>query len=390
MSQSTIGRMSTAPLLPGARLGQPYEGHDTAAVAGGLSKKVVEVTVGTVTNLATYTFLVQGRSGALRTITITADGAATATKIRDALIAAVENDSDALLRVDPFDSASDKLRLEGRSGGDDFTVSTSDAKLAVATILAASLGQDIPVGVGVCANATGNEPTLDCRLPEHVAPTVNLWTIAPTTPNNSDKLIVEVFGDVDGDGIIEKQEIEIAAGASVSASVGALVTALDALVGVSAVANGGNTAALLSGPSDGTKLEVKVKVVGSNGTAATSTETAAGAPARLARPFVGVSLRGAREADVTTQEPIYRAGDQLPVRRSGSCSVVVEPGVNPNPGDPVYLRTVTNGTKLVGQFTNAFEESKTVRLDERQARWCAGPRGTVGNTTVASLVVEAR
>lgn len=102
-------------------------------------------------------------------------------------------------------------------------------------------------------------------------------------------------------------------------------------------------------------------------------------------PFLGVAEEWAREVtDLSATEAYHVTGDSVPVHVHGEITVEVEPGVNPVPGDTVYVRYSTSGSNTVGQFTNTNENNKTLSLSSR-ARWTDGPRGTWAGRQVASL-----
>lgn len=105
----------------------------------------------------------------------------------------------------------------------------------------------------------------------------------------------------------------------------------------------------------------------------------------IAYPFLGVAEEWAREVtDLSAVDPYFVTGDQVPVHVHGEVTVEVEPGVNPVPGDTVYVRYSTSGSNIVGQFTKTNEANKTLSLSTR-ARWTDGPRGVFGGQYVASL-----
>ncbi len=161
--QSAVGRQSDTPVRPGKRLGGMYEGGDITRQAGGRAVKIIEVTVDTAVNTTAYTYSVQGDDDSTRAIAYTSDGSATKTEIRDGLIAAHDADSLAFQRVQAYDSAADRLRIEGREAGDDFTFTESDANLSNSVIQSASSGQDIPFGRLVCESTIAAVAELPSR-----------------------------------------------------------------------------------------------------------------------------------------------------------------------------------------------------------------------------------
>lgn len=152
MTQRNVGRLS-ASMAPGIALGN---GLDDTKLAGGKTKKVMSLIVGTVTNSATYTATVPTLSEegveSTTTITYTADGSATDAEIIAGLLAAALSKADVVRRVLPYtvSGTTDRVFFEGRRVGDNFTVSDSDAKLSTATVTAASSGTEVEPGFAVC------------------------------------------------------------------------------------------------------------------------------------------------------------------------------------------------------------------------------------------------
>lgn len=152
MTQRSVGRLSSS-MAPGVAIGN---GLDDTKLAGGKTKKVMSLIVGTVTNSATYTAtcptLSEEGVESTATITYTADGSATDAEIIAGLLAAALANADIVRRVLPYtvSGTTDRVFFEGRRVGDNFTVSDSDAKLSTATVTAASSGSEIEPGFAVC------------------------------------------------------------------------------------------------------------------------------------------------------------------------------------------------------------------------------------------------
>lgn len=275
--QSRVTNLSATPCRPGVPIGSLQHGDTQTRLLGGLGLKLITLTIATVTDSATYTVAAIGGldedgNETSETISYEADGTATATEIRNGLLAAAQANANIVRRLNVYTtSTTTTVYFEARVAGDDFTFTESDSKLTSAVTTAAGSAQQLKFGRGVC-RINANE----IALPE---------------------------------------------------------------------ANGND----------------------------------------IAYPFLGVSEEWAREVtDLSATEAYHVTGDSVPVHVHGEITVEVEPGVNPVPGDTVYVRYSTSGSNVVGMFTKTNEANKTLSLSTR-ARWTDGPRGTWAGRQVASL-----
>lgn len=396
MPQTSVGFQSDTPTRPGMALGA---GHDKGYIVGGRAVKIVEVTVDTARNAHDYAYT----SGGLTTdlaktenedIEATSGGAATVTSIRDLLIAAHLANANAARRADAYDSDAAKFKVEGREPGDDFTLSEADDDLSIEILQAASDDENIPFGHGVCAASGDGEVELpQIATTAAVAAVAKVMTATPTYSAGDEWVLnVLVLGKVYS-GVVTMAT-------SLAASLTAMAEALNDQLPADTV--------LVA--SDGSKLTFTSEVAGqdfdvTSGASdiddagntvavalATTTPNTAGAAASYAllRPFKGIALSAAREAQLPAQnDAVHRGRQSVPVRYEGPVGVACEPGISPQVGDKVYLRGVKSGTKLRGHWTNTPVTGETVEMTG--VRWTdhVSP-GDYGSTRVASLYVGSQ
>lgn len=390
MTQNSVGFQSDKPTRPGMPLGK---GHDRGYIAGGEAPKIVEITVDQERNTHLYDFAVGGLDEQLQptsgeVIEVTSGGAATKTSIRNLFITAVLALALTARRVDAYDSDTDKLRLEGRTPGDDFPFGTSDDDLSAEVIQEATANESIPFGVGVCAAAQDGAVELP-RL-TIVAAVAKVMTATPTFSAGDEWIVNILLG-----------------GKTYSAPVTMVTDLATTLTAMAEALNDQLPADSVNVSSDGSALTFTSEVAGQDfditsgvsdaddagnttpvAIATTTANTAAGYS--LTRGFRGVALCAPREAVLPAQdESIHLGGQSLPVRYEGPVLAACEPGITPVPGDKVHLRAVKSGTKLRGHWTNVAVPGETVEFEG--VRWTdhVSPKD-YGSTRVASIFVGSQ
>lgn len=127
--------------------------------------------------------------------------------------------------------------------------------------------------------------------------------------------------------------------------------------------------------SRNTTLVVSTDVTGITGTMTITSYTNTSLDA--ATNFVGVALHDHARESTTAQVRQYVANDAMSVMEGGLVAVAVEETVTVE--DAVYVRTMTDGTKLAGMFGKTSDAGKTIALTN-----CRFVRG--GTTSVPAIL----
>ncbi len=369
--QTSVGRLSDTPFAAGQRT---LDQKIYSANIGGGACKDVRVNVDTVTNGATYTLLV-----AAVTLAYTASGAATAAEIRDGLIDLI-NENEALgNRVYAESVDGDTLKIVAREINDDFSFSESDAKLSSSVQTAAADFESVDFGVLVMHGSDAGT----IQKPTALAAVAQVIDLAPTPTNNA-RYMVAIKGDFDGSGWEEVYTFEYLADASATAAeiVNAFVADINGQMPASSILAANSADKLrLTAEVAGTPFEAR----GASDDAAspwTLTEVTANVTADFTRRIAGGVIRRnfARQDDAG--DAAYGSGEEVPVCYHGPFAVLLDAGVNPALGDPVYVRCTAGAAEVAGACRTDSDGGDAVRLS--RAAWRpGGARSALGGVNVA-------
>jgi len=301
------------------------------------AKQIETVTVDTASDDTDYTVTVDGND-----ITITSDGSATKTEIRDALIDAINNEPLINGTVVAEAGNSDDFTITARIGGVGFTFSESDSNLSSTTTQGDGDAGAVPFARGAefhgfsangrhmarlldAANLTGRDLEL----------TLDGYSTGTYT------VVVEVNGET-----LIAQTVD---GGDVDTVLGALQTDLDAHNLLSASVDTGATPSELhiTPATDGFADFRIVSVSAAAGQEFTYTVDAEGDDIRDL--FAGVAMRNPNlEADTANDPDLsqYPGGENMIVRARGPVFVDTENDLDleANPDGEVYVRLSANGS----------------------------------------------
>lgn len=387
MAQNRVRRQTEAALL-----GMIADFGDCDVVSrvnkNPLAPQITTVTVDTAANDTQYTITINGID-----VTITSDSDAEKDEIRDAFIAAIQDEPLLSKDVIPEVGASDTFTVTSAYPGQSFTLTESDGNLSTTATQAASEADEIEFGLGVMDDGLGvrneiaasNAGNFDgggqkAKLLE--ATELTAGEVEVTVPYIGSAVYsfsVTVAGDT--------HEVAVVADTDQDTTVAAIVTALnDQLPANTVVADDDGTGAssevILTAELAGLPFDVGFGVSdeGASNPDLTINADNRGALTDVNKAFLGISA-------YTTEYEYPRDGadGDSKIKPNSSFSVLkegrvwVEPEDSPTQGDEVWIRLEADGSLDQNGRFRASSGTGAVKLES--ARWV----GTSGDLALLEL-----
>lgn len=329
-----IYRNTMIPSRPGAPYG--VGAKDDLSLINDVPRtaQVTTVTIGTVTNSATYTLSINGF-----TISYTADSSTADTEINAGLIAAINADTNVNGDVVAATTAATTFTITALIAGMAFTFAEADAKLTSAATTADDDADPIPFGALVLG-VTGQDK--QGQRAAAGALTTQVVTLTPTAVNSTNYVVEVVVNGVIYPGVYVSDGSAIA-----QEIVEGIVADLNAqLPTESVVATEDNAVVVLT-----SELAGQTFSLGTLTDFAETSDTADTDPLTdINRAARGIALAvDTYEQANDTEEAAYAANSIMSVRRLGPVVVEVESAITWK--SPVYVRV--SGTGDTAKFAGA-------------------------------------
>lgn len=350
--------------------------------------QVATIVVGTATNGATYTWVINGT-----TLTYTADGSTSAVEIAAGIVAAIQASPSVSADVTAVSDGVDTVTVTSRIAGLAFTISDSDAKITTTTTVANADSARIPFGYGLVFNGVGK---VKVAAGTRTAAVAQVTEVTPTAVNSLTYILTVrmLSGTYSGLGFTATY---IADGsATVQEIVEGLTAQINAMMPASTViATEDNTKVILTAEVAGVGFEVDA---GSSTTAVVTISTTTANVAlsgALSSSFAGVAAWSHVADENYSHIPGALAdGSSYPpdavvnVCQFGPVHVRLSPDMSGlTVGDPVYLTFSDTGTGSAGDFRNTADSSYAVLLTG--CRWTSAAYTDADGNYLAELTIDS-
>jgi hypothetical protein len=347
----------------------------TSRTNGGAVAQVSTVTVDSASASTLYTLDVT-INGVATSLSYTSDGTPTTTEIAAGLEAELDA-SPVVSGLIAASSSSNVLTLTAKIANQAFSLAMSAgaSDITIATGTAASGAASIYPGRGVVelASDLGN-----CRLPSTADDALKVLTITfGGTWAAGDVYSVAISPGPGAEAVFDAFTVSLPApsGTDLETTIAGLQIAINEVlddIGIAtATIAATDTATTLILTSELPNLDFRAvaSVVGADGATSGATVAYADTVALVDLKFLGVAMLDRMRPMDSSGNPVFGDGDIVPILEEGMIYAVLDDGITPTIGDPVFCRASASGSEVLGAFRDSQDAADCFLIPPSRARW---------------------
>jgi len=340
----------------------------TSRTNGGAVAQVSTVTVDSASASTLYTLDVT-INGVTTSLSYTSDGTPTTTEIAAGLEAELDA-SPVVSGLIAASSATNVLTLTGKIANQAFSLAMSAgaSDITIATGTAASGAASIYPGRGVVelASDLGN-----CRLPSTADDTLKVVTVTYAGSFAAGDVFSLMISPGRGaESIFSPIPVSLVGVTDLATTIDGLDAALNAALPANSIAvTNTNTTLVFTSELPNLDFEVTVSVADAAGGTSGQTFSQADSTALVDLKFLGVAMLDRMRPMDSNGDPIFGDGDIVPILEEGMIYAVLDDGITPTIGDPVFCRASASGSEVLGAFRDSQDAADCFLVPPSRARW---------------------
>jgi len=353
MTQWLVGMLATSSFLNDV---------DTVVNSAPQAYQVSTITIDTVTNSATYTVTINGID-----VSYTADASAVNTEIVAGLIAAIEQDPATGGSVTCAATSATVITLTGRTAGEVFTLTDSDAKITCATTTAADDADPIGFGLLLIDEGTDSDGSRLGSLAKSSSLTAQVDTITFTYA--AGEVYYVDIAMVDGSA---PKSVAVAADTDTATTATAIYNAINAIMPANTVVatNPSSGVVVLTAEVAGKAFVTGIGLKSGTIARAALVNTTSGVDTDINRAALGISVHTYDEESTTAgvSTPSYPGNAGVKTLRKGD--IAVECSETVTFGLPVYVElgvTADNGKFFVASSATRVRLNRAIWVRDEQS-----------------------